>query len=155
MSGIFGDPEVMKYGDGVKSIAWVKDWLYRCREIYRNERVTGPLAVVEKKSGNTIGYCGLTRIDDVCGKSEIQLGYRLTTRYWGMGYATEAAFSVLEYGFGPLGLIRVIAIIDPINMASLNVTRKLGMSYEKDVFLPEYAHPDHVYVITKKNTTPP
>ena len=45
----------------------------------------------------------------------------------GKGYATEAAGAVLEYGFGPLGLERIVAVAYPANVASIAVMRKLGM----------------------------
>jgi len=35
MNRVFGDPEVMRYGDGVQAPEWVDDWLQRCRETYQ------------------------------------------------------------------------------------------------------------------------
>ena len=54
----FGDAEVMRFGDGPQSAELVRDWLRRALESY-DRRDYGPWAVVEKTSGEVIGYCGL------------------------------------------------------------------------------------------------
>ena len=147
MNRVFGDPEVMRFGDGVQTPEWVHDWLRRRLENYRQKSGIGPWAVIEKSSGETIGYCGLFYFPDVCGQPETEIGYRLALPYWGRGYATEAARAVRDYAFNILCLPRLIAMIDPQNVASIRVAEKLGMHYEKDVMFEGYTHPDCVYAI--------
>lgn len=144
---VFGDAAVMRYGDGVQTPAWVKDWLLEVQNSYRTWGY-GKWAVTNKKT-DLLGYCGLSHADDVCGQSEITLGYRLARRYWGQGYASEAVAATINYGFNTLGLKRLVATIDPHNMASVRVAEKVGMVYEKDVMFEGYTHPDRVYVIEK------
>jgi ribosomal-protein-alanine N-acetyltransferase len=48
--------------------------------------------------------------------------------YQGRGLATEAAKATLEYAFGALGIDSVIAIVEPENIASVNVIEKLGFN---------------------------
>lgn len=74
-----------------------------------------------------IGGIGL-RIDPHHPRAE--LGYWLGTLYWGRGYATEAARSVVEYGFTGLGLHRIYALAFRENTASAKVLQKLGMTHE-------------------------
>ena len=38
-----------------------------------------------------IGYCGLHLQKNVDGTDEIEIGYGLLRKYWGQGFATEAA----------------------------------------------------------------
>ena len=147
MNRVFGDPEVMRFGDGVKAPEWVKDWIRRSHENHQLESRIGPLAVIEKNTKETVGYCGLFYFPDVCGQPETEIGYRLVRPYWGRGYATEAAQSVRDYAFNTLRLPRLISMIDPQNVASIRVAEKLGMRYEKDVMFEGYTHPDRVYVI--------
>lgn len=45
--------------------------------------------------------------------------------------ASEAVAAVRDYGFGTLCFPRIIAIIDPANVASIRVASKLGMQHEK------------------------
>ena len=58
---------------------------------------------------------------------EILLPRRLTQAAWGRGYATEAANSALADGFNRCGFERVIATVQPANLASAGVATKLGM----------------------------
>lgn len=80
---IFGDAEVMRYGDGVRSAVWVTRWLLEEQRRYRTLGY-GRWAVVRKGSA-LLGYCGLTSANDVCGSSEVAVGYRLARRHWGQG----------------------------------------------------------------------
>lgn len=146
MDHIFGNPEVMRFSSGVQSSAWVCQWLRRCLEDYLNRKF-GLWAVVERKSRNVIGYCGLTHFPDVGGRPETEIGYRLARDSWGYGYGTEAAQAVRDYAFYTLALNRLIAIIDPENAASIRVAEKIGLRYEKDVMLEGYTHPDRMYSI--------
>jgi [ribosomal protein S5]-alanine N-acetyltransferase len=141
---VFGDAQVMRFGDGPQSRAWVEDWLRACQEHYA-ARGYGPYAVTEQRTGELLGYCGLTYFPDVNGRSEVELGYRLARAAWGQGYATEAALAVRDAAFSSLKLQRLVSIIDPGNTASIRVAEKLGMRCEAEVMFPGYDHPDHVY----------
>jgi hypothetical protein len=150
MNCVFGDAEVMRFGKGVQTQQWVRVWLRGCLEDYHQNWGFGLWAVVEKNSRESIGYCGLTYFPDVGGQPETEIGFRLARPYWGRGYATEAAVAVRDYGFDTLCLPRLIAIIDPQNVASIRVAEKAGMQYEKDVMFEGYTHPDHVYAIARE-----
>jgi [ribosomal protein S5]-alanine N-acetyltransferase len=146
MYRVFGDSEVMRFGDGVQTKEWVQTWLHTCLERYYRTWGFGPYAVVEKQSQDVVGYCGLFYFPDVNGQPEVEIGYRLARSAWGQGYATEAARAVRDYAFSTLGLKRLIAIIDPSNTASIRVAEKIGMCYEMEVMFEGYTHPDHVYI---------
>jgi RimJ/RimL family protein N-acetyltransferase len=149
MYGVFGDAEVMKYGDGPQTKEWIRDWLLTCLERYYQTWGFGPYAVVEQSTQNVIGYCGLFHYPDVNGQREVEIGYRLRLSAWGKGYATEAARAVRDYAFTMLGMKRLIAMIDPSNTASIRVAEKIGMQYEQDIMFEGYTHPDRVYVIRR------
>src|SRR5215831_276315 len=42
------------------------------------------------------GWCGLKYLS---GTNEVDLGYRFMKKFWGKGYATEAALACIAYGF--------------------------------------------------------
>lgn len=148
MDRVFGDAEVMRYGTGVKDPEWVRRWLRGCLEDYHAKWGFGLWAVVEKPSRDVVGYCGLSHFPDVGGRPETEIGYRLIRAHWGRGLATEAAGAVRDYGFGTLGLRRLISIIDPKNTASIRVAEKTGLAYEKDVIFQGFA--DRVYAIERR-----
>jgi len=85
-------------------------------------------AVALKAEGLLIGACGV-RISNRSSR-EGCIGYCLNRRFWGRGYATEAAAGVLRFGFEDLNLHRISATCDPENIASGRVLEKIGMSRE-------------------------
>jgi RimJ/RimL family protein N-acetyltransferase len=123
------DPAVIRYtGDpagGLKSIEHALEVL-RSRPIadYRTYGY-GRWACVLKASGEVIGFAGLKYLADV---QEVDIGYRLLPAYWGQGLATEAGRAVLDYGRTRLGLERIIGLVDPENVASVRVLKKLGLT---------------------------
>jgi RimJ/RimL family protein N-acetyltransferase len=151
MFHIFGDPEVMRFGDGARTREWVQNWVRTCLEHDYPAWGFGPYAVVEQHSQGVIGYCGLFFFPELDGQPEVELGYRLARRVWGQGYATEAARAVRDYAFGTLGLQRLVALIEPSNLASIRVAEKIGMRYEKDIMLEGYTHPDQLYAIARQD----
>lgn len=85
------------------------------------------LAITLLADHSQIGGIGL-RID--AQHHHAELGYWLGVPYWGQGYATEAAQTMLRYGFEDLALHRIFATHFKHNPASGNVLKKLGMRYE-------------------------
>lgn len=59
-----------------------------------------------------------------------EISYIVNPKYWGNGYATEAARLLTEIGFTKLNLHRIYATCDPRNIASSKVLEKVGMKYE-------------------------
>jgi RimJ/RimL family protein N-acetyltransferase len=92
----------------------------------------GLYAVVLKETGAPIGMCGLIKRDYW---DEIDIGYALLERYWGRGYAYEAASAVMNYGRNVLNLPRIVAITAPDNDTSGHILEKLGLRFEKLVKL--------------------
>lgn len=152
LESVFSDPEVMRFSDGIQTAPWVHAWLQHRLEHDYPVRGYGPYSIVDKRSRQVMGYCGLFDFADLGGRAEVEIGYRLAQRYWGKGYATEAARAVCDYGFQTLGLSRLVAMIDPANLTSVRVAEKLGMRYEKEVMLAGYTHSDHLYVIENPHT---
>ena len=85
-----------------------------------------PLAITTRADG-VIGAIGLSLVPE---HRRAEMGYWIGVPYWNRGFATEAAAAVLEYGFGALGLNRVVGRYFARNSASGKVLRKLGMAHE-------------------------
>jgi len=118
------DPDVMRYVhdfqplDDAQADQALRDTIERYRIGY------GDWAVLERASGEIMGECGLT---DAQVTDDPEITWLFHAKFWGKGYAYEAARAVLEYAFGPLGLARVIAHVQPGNARSLRLIEKLGM----------------------------
>src|SRR5262245_57479323 len=73
--------------------------------------------LVRRDDGRLIGTATLFKLERAHRRAEI--GYILERDAWGRGYMREALAAVLAHAFGPLGLHRVEADIDPRNAASI------------------------------------
>lgn len=85
-------------------------------------------AITLRQTGKMIGTCGFSHIDAENNAAEI--GYVLSSDYWGRGYATEAVCRVTEFGFETCGFNRIYARILEGNYASVRVAQKNGMRHE-------------------------
>ena len=89
----------------------------------------GLWAVEPREGGGCIGFAGLAIPSFLPAVlPAVEVGWRLAPAWWGRGLATEAGAAAIEWGFGGLGLDRLISIIYPDNTASLRVADKLGMT---------------------------
>lgn len=59
-----------------------------------------------------------------------ELAYWIGKSYWDNGYATEAANKMIEFAFQQLKVNRIWAAIMKKNIASIEVMKKLGLTYE-------------------------
>ena len=102
-------------------------------DLWRAELETsgyGKYAVELKETGECMGYCGLVFADaaPALPPDAVEIGWRFSARYWGNGYATEAARSLLAYGFADCGLEEIISFTLPVNLRSRAVMERLGMT---------------------------
>lgn len=106
----------------------------------------GLWATIHKETGKFIGRCSLLpwAID---GQDEVEVAYTITEEFWGQGLGTEAAQSILQYGFEKLNPPRLICLIGAENIASKKVAKKIGMTFEKEG--RDEIGPFLVYSITK------
>jgi RimJ/RimL family protein N-acetyltransferase len=58
---------------------------------------------------------------------EWEIGWAVHYGYWGNGYASEAARTMLAFAFGELNAHRVVAFCNANNAASVRVMEKIGM----------------------------
>lgn len=125
------DPMVHKYlgNNPIKSKEGAKKTIDFIRQQYVDNRI-GRWAAVEKLSNRFIGWAGLKVIKETTNNhtNYYDLGYRFIRKYWGMGYATEAAAASLAYGFDTLCLQAIYAIADCENIGSNRVLTKIGLT---------------------------
>ena len=58
---------------------------------------------------------------------EWEVGWAIHPDEWGKGYATEAAWQLMDWGFKELNIHRIVAFCHSSNAASVRVMEKLGM----------------------------
>ncbi|HEX3737651.1 MAG TPA: GNAT family N-acetyltransferase [Solirubrobacterales bacterium] len=85
----------------------------------------GPLAVVERMSGDYLGRVGL-KWTDVGDRAGIEVLWAIDPGRHREGFASEAAAAALDLA-ADLELDQVYAMVLPTNAASLRVAEKIGM----------------------------
>jgi RimJ/RimL family protein N-acetyltransferase len=139
----YADPAVAPWWTGrVRTADEVRPGF--ARKVAQAPGAPGWLAVTRKGTGALVGGIGLQRwlpdedtswllpADPADAPSrdpavlEVELAYVLGRAYWGHGYATEAGRAVLAYGFGELGVARVLSPINSANARSIRLARRLG-----------------------------
>ncbi len=102
------------------------------------------LYVVElKETGAPIGMCGLIKRDTL---EDVDIGYAYLPQYRGCGYAFEAGQAVLAYA-PTIGIMRVVAITSPQNVASNGLLKKLGLRFDRVAHLTPEDAGTNVYLI--------
>jgi RimJ/RimL family protein N-acetyltransferase len=90
--------------------------------------------------GEPIGYTGFMH---PWFRDGVEIGWRISSRHWGRGYAPEAARACLDIGFGSvdehgIGFDEVITFTAATNRKSLRVMDKLGFVRDHD---GDFDHP--------------
>jgi RimJ/RimL family protein N-acetyltransferase len=80
-------------------------------------------SVIEKSSGRWIGRLGPWRPE---GWPGAEIAWGLAREAWGKGYATEGAAAAMDWAFDNLGWDEAIHTIDPDNIGSQAVAKRLG-----------------------------
>lgn len=112
----------------------VLDWIIKQCRRYKNEQV-GYFLATDKLSGEVVGQIGLIW-NEINGEKILEVGYILKKSCWHKGYAIEGARACLQYGFDLFDIPKIIATIQPENLASIAVAERIGMNltseYDKE-----------------------
>ncbi len=109
----------------------------------------GLLLVEMKKSGTPIGICGLLKREVL---PDPDIGYALLTEFWSNGYAYESAMAVIDNAQHVLKLARVLAVVNPDNVASIRLLEKMDFRYERMVRLTEDAAEIKLFALETSGT---
>lgn len=128
LRAILADPVAMTAYEGAFSEAETAAWLQRNLRRYADDGFG--LWAVDLPGAGMIGQCGITRqrIED---DEVLEVGYLFARRFWGQGYAVEAAAAARDWAFARLDADRVWAKVRDSNLASMNVAIRLGMTVRR------------------------
>lgn len=87
------------------------------------------LVMVLKHSGETIGFCGLSKLqlEPLLPQDAVEIGWRISARHWNNGYATESGMALLHYAFTILEIKEILSIAVHDNRRALSAMAKIGM----------------------------
>jgi|688.fasta_scaffold94158_2 RimJ/RimL family protein N-acetyltransferase len=83
---------------------------------------------IEAPGHGLIGDCGIHFLENDSLTAEI--GITISPTFQSMGYASEALLSVFDFLFVQLGKHRIFASVDPRNLASIALMKRLGLRQE-------------------------
>jgi RimJ/RimL family protein N-acetyltransferase len=123
------DPEVLHYlGSGSQVWDRGRSWRHLAFLIgHWQLGGAGMWALEHRETGAFMGSVGFSTPD---GWPGFELAWKLARRWWGHGYATEAARAALAHAFTVLERDHVISLIQPENRASIRVAEKIGERLE-------------------------
>jgi ribosomal-protein-alanine N-acetyltransferase len=128
---VFSDADVTRFVFSGRTFSWQDSAKFIREQFNFSGDDVGLSSLVEKGSGEVIGFSGL-RPCTALGGNDLELGFVLAKSAWGKGYASEIGKAQIEFGLGHLGRTRLLALVHPANTRSINVIVKLGMRHRAD-----------------------
>lgn len=126
----YADSEVTKYTVG-RALTEGETWRTMASMVgHWTLHGYGPYAITERESGKILGVVGFWYPADW---PEPEIKWGLIRKYWGKGYAKEAALAVHAAGLKYLPNLALISFIDKDNKASIRLAQRLGATFEKEV----------------------
>ena len=122
------------------SIEETREFLGRCEaEWQKNLPTYHEFAVILDTS--LVGKVSLYLSED---RSTGNIGWIFNKRFWGCGYAQEAASAVRDFAFGVLGINKLVARCDYRNESSISLVKKLGMQFEFEGVRQNRSSPEQI-----------
>jgi RimJ/RimL family protein N-acetyltransferase len=96
-------------------------------------------AVEHKACGEFMGFTGLNSpLADLPFSPCVEIGWRFARKWWGQGFASEAARGAIQVGFDQLALAEIVAFTAWNNTRSSAVMERIGM---KEDVIGAFDHP--------------
>jgi RimJ/RimL family protein N-acetyltransferase len=133
------DPDVMDYFPTGLTRAESDQMIARIEAGF-DRRGYGLWALQLRATGEFIGFTGLdTPSLEAHFTPAVEVGWRLARSAWHQGYATEAAWASLAFGFEEAGLEEIVSLTSTVNVRSRAVMERIGMTHDP---ADDFDHPD-------------
>lgn len=121
------DPTVMEFIGPVLSQSESRAMIQRAEESWVGHGY-GRFAVEIIETSELIGFVGLAQCKfESHFTPAVEIGWRLTHKFWGLGYATEGARAVMSWAFETRRLDEIVSFASAPNFRSRRVMEKIGM----------------------------
>ncbi len=133
------DPHVIEFLPGALTRTQTLAFVDRIK-LHFKQNGYGLWAVSLNETGEFIGFVGLS-IPSFSSHFTpcVEVGWRLSSQYWGNGYATEAAQKAIETGFSQFNLKEIVSFTTEKNIRSIRVMEKIAMKRNSD---DDFLHPN-------------
>lgn len=139
MSKINEDTKVCEFLPGPfdkkQTQTMIESWM-----LHYQQKGYGIYAVELKSTHEMIGFLGLwTPTFEAHFTPAVEIAWRLASKHWNQGYATEGAQAVLDYAFNQVGLNEIVSFTVVNNLPSQRVMQKIGLKHNP---LDDFDHPN-------------
>lgn len=136
---INADPKVMEFFPTSRSHAESDATMVRTNEMIHATGY-GFYAVQLRETGEAIGFCGIApaNLDGIFADNALEIGWRLAPRFWGHGYVTEAAKSLLALAFDEKKIPEIVSFAVQDNHRSIAVMKRIGLTRDAS---RDFIHP--------------
>lgn len=149
MGIINADPMVMEYFPSIPNQKQTDEFVDRMMSEFA-EYGYCYFAVDRLDNGDFIGFIGILNQDFESDFTPcVDIGWRLSKKEWGKGFATEGASACLDFAFNTLNRDAILSICPAINDKSEKVMKKIGMRKVKSFdhpLLMEYKSLERCYL---------
>jgi RimJ/RimL family protein N-acetyltransferase len=132
------------------SIEEVREFIQKCSQEFNVSDTWFQLVIIIKEDNNLIGDIGVHFIDD----EQVEFGITLNKEFQNNGYAFEAITYLFDILFNQFNKHRITASVDPRNINSIKLLKKLKMRKEahhiKSYFFKDEWVDDCIYAILKE-----
>ena len=130
LAAIHADPQIVRFMGAPERHD--TEWLAAVDADWQ-ELGYGRIAITDRHTGLLLGRTGIKYVPQF---QETELGWILRREAWGRGYATEAARACADWAFRNFEIPYLISLIEPDNVRSIAVAKRLGMTpLRNDVLL--------------------
>jgi len=133
------DPAVMEFIGPVLTEDESRAMIARAEQSW-NELGYGRFAIEVERTGELIGFIGLAQCKfESHFTPAVEIGWRLSQKFWNLGYATEGAAAVLSWAANTLPISEVVSFSSVSNIRSRRIMEKLGMHRDA---ADDFLHPN-------------
>lgn len=128
--------DVMHYFPSIQSEAQSRDFILRMNKCFKDSGYCY-FAMVLLETDELLGFTGIMdQTNNLPFSPYTDIGWRLHPKFWKKGYVFEAAEACLQFAKTNTNLTEIISIAPKVNLPSISVMEKIGMS-----FIDTFQHP--------------
>jgi len=138
MLAINQDLKVMEYFPGLQDLKATTNFITKVNNHF-DKHGYSRYATIRKDTSEFIGFIGLLIADfEAHFTPATEIGWRLSSKHWGKGFATEGAKAVLDHAFRELKIPEIVSFTAEGNAKSIKVMQKIGLRHNAN---DDFDHP--------------
>eukprot|EP01133_Synstelium_polycarpum_P003680 gene3680-4235_t len=152
---IFNDVDVMRFVGrrGIDCLENARKYIAVVLDSYKNNGYGMYVGCLKDATHTPISIMGLVKRPWVDFDDEVNLGFSILKQYSGQKYTLESAKATLDYGRQTLKLNRVIGTANILNVASVEILKKVGLTLKR-TYTETHDNETNTYCTTTPPRTP-